>query len=385
MPIDTREKRKQRAKLIHDARELMAPSEEEKRSLTAEEEQHFDKHWHDIEKLKKEIERDERSNDLEREEQALRMSQEREEEDRRKQAGRDDDEQKTTNPRATEEYRSKFLRYLRADKTPSLDDEEFRALQSDSPSAGGYLVIPEQLAEGMIAALDNMLWIRQLARIYTVPQAQSLGIRKRTADVSTFVYASELQTPTLDTGLTFGKKVLTPHHMTGEIKVSRELLRITSFGIEAYVKERMTYNAGVVQEQNFMTGNGDAKPLGLFTASSDGISTGQDVSTGNTIGSIKTDGLMEAKYKLPAQYRHNPNNRWLFHRDAIKQIAKLKDGEGKYIWEQSIKVGESDVLLGRPVVESEYAPNTFTTGLYVGLFGDGMPTIENAFARVKLA
>jgi HK97 family phage major capsid protein len=77
--------------------------------------------------------------------------------------------------------------------------------------------------------------------------------------------------------------------------------------------------------------------------------------------------------------------------------------------------------LGVPVYASEYAPNTFTTGLYVGIIGDysqywvamaldmriqrlnelyaatnqvgfisraevdGMPVIEAAFARVKLA
>jgi HK97 family phage major capsid protein len=109
------------------------------------------------------------------------------------------------------------------------------------------------------------------------------------------------------------------------------------------------------------------------------------------------------------------------HRDGAKQTAKLKDGEGQYIWRESVRVGEPDRLLGLPVHMSEYAPNTFTTGLYVGIVGDfrfywiadsldmevqrleelyaatsqvgfigrlesdGMPVLEEAFARVKLA
>jgi len=105
----------------------------------------------------------------------------------------------------------------------------------------------------------------------------------------------------------------------------------------------------------------------------------------------------------------------------MKNITKLKDGEGQYIWRESVRVGEPDRLLGQPVMMSEYAPNTFTTGLYVGLLGDfsfywiadslsmqiqrlvelyagnnqigfigrqetdGMPVLEEAFARVTLA
>jgi HK97 family phage major capsid protein len=33
-------------------------------------------------------------------------------------------------------------------------------------------------------------------------------------------------------------------------------------------------------------------------------------------------------------------------------------------------MGTPDMLLSKPVNVSEYAPNTFTTGLYVGLYGD---------------
>ena len=108
-------------------------------------------------------------------------------------------------------------------------------------------------------------------------------------------------------------------------------------------------------------------------------------------------------------------------RDAMRQIAKLKDGEGQYLWRPGLTANEPDTLLNRPLNISEYAPNTFTTGLYVGLFGDlsyywitdlldlqiqrlvelyaatnqdgfivryegdGMPVLEEAFARVTLA
>jgi len=61
---------------------------------------------------------------------------------------------------------------------------------------------------------------------------------------------------------------------------------------------------------------------------------------------------------------------WLFHRDAVKMIRKLKDGEGNYIWNAGIASDRPATILDRPYYMSEYVPNTFTTGLYVGIFGD---------------
>jgi len=71
----------------------------------------------------------------------------------------------------------------------------------------------------------------------------------------------------------------------------------------------------------------------LSTASSDGISTGRDVATGSATA-ILADGLVDAKYALKAQYRNGLLGavRWLFHRDAVKMISKLKSNDNQYIW-----------------------------------------------------
>ena len=60
----------------------------------------------------------------------------------------------------------------------------------------------------------------------------------------------------------------------------------------------------------------------------------------------------------------------MFHRDAMRDISLLKDGDGQYLWKSGITEGDPDRLLNIKVIESEYAPNTFTTGLYVGILGD---------------
>jgi HK97 family phage major capsid protein len=145
------------------------------------------------------------------------------------------------------------------------------------------------------------------------------------------------------------------------------------------------------------------------------------VSTDNTATAITADGLINCKYGLSGPWLNSGNLRWVFHRDAVKMIRKLKDGDAQYLWQPGLVADRPDSILGVPVLVSEYAPNTFTASQYVGVIGDlsyywiadnmslevqrlvelyaltnqdafvgrlacdGMPVLEEAFIRVKLA
>jgi HK97 family phage major capsid protein len=299
------------------------------------------------------------------------------------------------------------------------DDPEIRALQVDSQEAGGYVVTPTRWLMMLIQAVDDQIFIRGLATKQTVANAQSLGFPSLDADPADADWTQEILTGSEDSTMDFGKRELYPHPLAKLLKVSNKLIRAGGINVEQLVRERLAYKFAVPQEKGFLTGNGSGQPLGVFTASALGISTGRDVSTGNTTTGIQFDGLIEAKYTLKGAYW--PRARWMFHRDGMKQIALLKDGEGQYIWRESVRAGEPDRVLNLPIMMSEFAPNTFTTGLYVGILGDwsrywiadalsfqlqrlaelyaetnqigfiglletdGMPVLEEAFVRVKLA
>lgn len=320
--------------------------------------------------------------------------------------------------RGSDDYEQAFAMALKHGDKAGL--QQLAALQSDNPTQAGYLIASEQFAAGMLKDVDDLLFIRRYAKIHTVPEAHSLGIRKRTTRMNTFNWSSELVVSTEDSALAYGKKVLTPHHCTGMIKLSRDLVRRTMQGVVAEVQSEMARDAGETMEDGYLTGTGAQQPLGVFTASSDGISTGRDVATGSAT-SITGDGLVNAKYALKSQYRTGAlgSVRWLFHRDAIKIVAKLKSNDNQYIWQPGLQEGQPDRLLGFPVDESERVPNTYTNGLYCGLLAnwnyyeiadaldmeiqvlmekyadtnqigyigrlktDGMPTIEEAFVRLK--
>jgi HK97 family phage major capsid protein len=316
------------------------------------------------------------------------------------------------------QVRELFTGYLRSGTNQAM--EQYRALQQDNPTQAGYLVAPQQFVGEVIQEKNNLTFMRQICRVLpALEKAQSLGYPKRTSRMSTFAWGTEIKAPTADTSLAFGKREFIPKPGTGGILVSKTLVRNSAIDIQSYIKSEMAYNQATNEEQAFFTGNGVIGPLGVFTASADGISTDRDVSTDNTATAITFDGLKNAKYSIKEQYQNGLT--WAFHRDGVKMLAKIKDSEGQYVWADSVKVGEPDMLLSYPVRMSEYIPNTFTTGKYVGILGnfkdgywicdsltmemqtllelyaltnqvfyiaraevDGMPVLEECFARIKL-
>jgi len=422
-----RQLRQDRARLITENRSLLDAAENAKRGLNAEEREQYDRRFADIESLREQYETMERQYNVEgtmdappvRPEPETRAEAAREE--RRSfavghLAGERVYRMDPAQPTESEEYRAAF----RASLIPQQDRTaaERRALQMDSDTLGGYTVAPQQFVADLIQAVDNLLFFRGLATVSQLTGAHSIGRPSLDADPADSTWTSELLTGTEDSSMAFGKRELSPHPLAKRIKVSRKLLRHSPIGPEAVIRERLAYKMAVPQEQAFMTGSGASQPLGVFTASTDGISTARDVSTDNSGTAVTFDGLKNAKWTLKPQYW--PRAQWIAHRDFGKMIDKIKDGEGRYIWQESVVVGQPDRLLGLPVNFSEYAPNTYTSGLYAAILGDfsqywiveslsyeiqrlselyaetnqigfitrseldGMPILEEAFIRVKL-
>jgi HK97 family phage major capsid protein len=395
------ELRQKRANIIAQARAILDKAEGEKRALTAEEETNYNKAIDDATSLKSQIEREERQQQMERDLGNTHTPP----------VGNLTDEERSKQEKITE-IRAAFRKGL-----ASGNYDEYRALQMTNATQAGFLVAPEQFMAELIKELDNNFYIRQYARKFTVKGTHSLGFPKRMSRASRAVRGTEISAPVPDTQLSFGKREFRPKWMTAEILVSKPLLQNAAVNPEEIVRAELAYAFAQTQEQEFFTGNGAEEALGLFTASDLGISTNRDVLSGSDTG-ITFDSVIDAKFSIKQQYWKNL--RWLYHRDAVKQLVKIKDGEGQYIWRESVRQGEPDKLLGFDFLMSEYAPNDFSTGKYAGMLcdlsmywiadsldmeiqalyelyartnqvdfiaraaNDGMPVLEECCARIKI-
>lgn len=352
-----RELMRKRAKALSDARAINDAAAAAG-AMTTEQRSEYDRHMSEFQTLGEQIEREET---LAREESAIHEL-----------ADELVDQNTGGETRGGNGNETKAQREMRGLATwlrSGMITPEFRALQVDADVSGGYLQTPQQMVESLLKAVDNRVFIRQLATVYRVPNAESLGVPSLDADPADPTRTTEILSGNEDSTMAFGKRKLTPTPFAVRLKSSETLLRKVP-NVASLIEGRIAYKMGVVDENSFLNGSGANEPLGLFTASANGVSTSRDVNTHMTTTAPTFDGLMTMKYTLNDAYWNMPSTRWLFHPDVMLTIALIKDGEGRYMLRESLRAGEPDTLLNIPIALSRYAPNTLTAGLYFGLLGD---------------
>ena len=355
-----RELRQQRADLIGRARTLVDKAGKEKRSMNADEKVVWDKHMSDVRKLQDQVDDEERNDQMAALEASIAGGGE-------PQAGKIDLGTRggKLHPTNTPEYRSAFGKFLSEGRTAAFTNEEMRALQASVAISGGNITAPQEFVKKLLVGLKSEVWMRQFATVFELKTALSMGIPTLDTDIADADWTTELATGSEGT-LEFGKRELKPQPLAKRIKASDTLMRLAALPIEDIIRDRLMYKFAVAEEKAFLTGDGNGKPLGVFTASTNGISVARDISAGNTATAITYDGLLATKMALKEGYRRNA--RWMFHSDAVLQILQLKDGAGQYVLNPNLP--EADKILNMPYHTSDFAPNTFTTAQYVGLLGD---------------
>lgn len=403
--------KQERAQKVGEARKLVDDAEAQGRDLTGEEQQTYDRLDGEIDELTNRIHRQEK--------QDARESDLRVVDDPAPRHGGEDTREggSTTFSGDPQRGRAAFRSWLARGDRITADQQ--RDLEATTDTEGGFLVAPEDFQRELIQAVDDAVQIRQMATTLTVDNAQSIGVPSLDADPSDPEWTSELSTGSDDTAMALGKREMTPNPLAKRLKVSDKLLRQSALDVEGLVRERLARKFGVAEEKAFMTGSGSGQPLGIFTASSQGISTSRDNQQGASTTQIEGDHLINCKGDLKPQYQDRAM--WLFHRDAITDIRKRKDANNQYLWQPGLRAGEPDLILGLRYVQSEFAPNTFSSGEYIGAIGDfsnywiadalsmrlqrleelyaesnqvgfigrmeldGQPVLEEAFVRVQLA
>lgn len=417
--------REKRATIVHNARELTDKAAAESRDLTSEEKQTFERAMADVDKIGDEAARLERLETAERSLDATGG--------RRGQPLRGDGSDDHDMTAAAANRRMAFRQWLR---TGEVREEirgdgrraaELRDTIVSTDAKGGFLVLPTEISTDIVRPLDDQVFVRRLCAaagsISRVTQAKSLGIRKRATRMSDANWTTEVQAASEDTTGAYGRRDLTPNLVSKLAKISILTLML-SIDAEREVTDELVYKFGVTEEKAYLTGDGTAKPLGVFTADANGISTARDVPTA-TATAITGDDLVNLKFSLKSQYWKEAQ--WVLNRSVLKAIRKIKTsatgqaGEFQYVWQPGLTSGAPDTILDCPYNVSEYAPGTITTGLYTALLGnfryyriaelpdvaiqrlteryaetnevgfigrrwlDGAPVLEEAFARLKQA
>lgn len=373
MAKNLKEQYELRGKAFTDARALVDAADGAKRPMSDDEERQYNCYMDDIKRFDAEIKREQELLEVERRMAGDAIG---------KVAG---GVEGVATPDS--EARSIAFRKLIVEGLGALSHEEHRSLVTGSDTQAGFLNAPQEFVQQLVARVKNQVFIEAMSTGHTTTNANGLGYPTLENDVDDFQMISEITTAPEDKKISFGRREFKPHLSKKLIKISDKMLRADGMNPEAIVLDRAGYKFGVLKENKYMIGTGNQEPLGLFVASPKGIDTDRDFATDMDTGAngfnFTPDALKGVKYNMKSQYMTTAS--WLFHRDGVAKIAKLKTGDGYYMFEFADQVGAIDQLLGRPLVMSEYAPNTFTANQYVGMFGDfkWYYTVNSLALRIK--
>ncbi len=258
--------------------------------------------------------------------------------------------------RASDEYKGSFWNAMRV-KAPM--PSVLNALQEGTDSEGGYLV-PDEFERTLVEALEEENVFRTLAHVIKT----SSGDRKIpvVASKGTASWVDEEGAYT-ESDDAFSQVSIGAYKLGTMIKVSEELLADSVFDLEAYISKEFARRIGAREEESFFNGDGKGKPLGILAATG-GAEVGV---TAASATAITADEVIDLFYSLKAPYRKNAV--WLLNDATVKQIRKLKDSTGQYLWQPSLVAGTPDTILGRPVKTSAFMP-TAAAGAKTIAFGD---------------
>lgn len=146
----------------------------------------------------------------------------------------------------------------------------------------------------------------------------------------------------------FDEKTLTVKKMAAILYASDELIEdSTEIDVVRFIIGLFSEAIGNEEDRVITRGNGTTEPTGLTTAT---------IGTRACSGNLDFDDLTDLEFDLPSKY--HPNAKYYAHRTNIREMRKLKDTTGRYLWMDSVAPGQPATFHGYEVMENNYLPES---------------------------
>lgn len=237
--------------------------------------------------------------------------------------------------------------YLRngTNVTPEQAIQIRNAMSTTTTTEGGYTV-PAEIAAMVIEKLKAFGGMREAATILTTDGGNSLNFPTSdgTGEVGE-ILAENIVTTTGD--VTFGTVALpTYKYSSKQIALPMELITDSAIDIIAMVVNRLATRIARIQNTHFTTGAGSTLPDGVMIRAS----TGKTGASGQTV-TVIYDDLVDLKHAVNRAYR--AQGAFMMNDLSVAIVSKIKDADGRPIWQPSITLDGPDMLLGHRVISND--------------------------------
>lgn len=248
---------------------------------------------------------------------------------------------------------------------------EIHALQTGSDPSGGYTVLPQH-SQTMSKKLYDAVTMRRLARVENMETGSTWVIPVDNEEVGAgWVGENESRPETANP--TIGEIKIDLDETYAHQTATQRLIDDSSWNVSNWLLDKMEQKFARVENLAFISGDGIKQPRGIL--SYDTAATSDDTRPFGTIqfinsgaaSAVTADGLLDTLFALRAPYRAGAT--WLMSSTTMRDVSKLKDGEGNYLFQPAMSVGSSPMLLGYPIAVEENMP-TVEAGALPVAFGN---------------
>ena len=315
------------------------------REMTAEEQQRWDTMLSDYDKADKAVEAEERFVDIQRKQAEQEVAK------RDFQLG----------DRLGEQYRKAFADYI-LNGASGISPESRATIEQRAGIAGlaGGVTIPTALASEIEIALKTYGGMFEAGTIINTSHGGDLIMPTINDTSAKATIVSEYDQST-KRAPSFGSVTLKAYtYRTPIIPVSQTLIQDSAFNLDAVLTSLLgdSFSRGV--NEQLTTGDGTGKPTGIVTAAT--ACTTQAAAT-----SIKLDDIIDLIKSVNSAYARN--GKFMFNRNTLWELAKIKDQTGRYIWQDSARDGTPATLFGKQYILNDDMADIGAGNASV-LFGD---------------
>lgn len=317
-----------RQNIWNESRALLDAAEAEKRDLTAEENEVFERQSADMTALRTRIDSIETTM---RENSEAEATEKRLLGERSEQRGGED---------VNEDLRSFLKGETRQMAFPADGKVWTRALSKGTATAGGNTVpttFYDQLVEHLV---DTTSVLQAGATVLNTSSGEVIEVPVTTSHGAAAAVAEAGALAGTDPA--FAKRTLGAFKFGQLITVSRELVDDTAVDLVGYIARAAGRNIGLALGAKLAVGTGTTEPWGVITRATTGVTGGAGVT-----GAFTADNLIDLMFSVVAP--HRVNGSWLVKDATLGSIRKLKDGASRYLFDPAATVGQPDTLLGRPI------------------------------------
>ncbi|MEF9603334.1 phage major capsid protein [Paracoccus sp. PXZ] len=269
-------------------------------------------------------------------------------------------------------HQKAFDAYIRHGDDGALRGLPLEGKAMTTGSDGGFLVAPT-VAMQVQEALNVTASLRRVANVVTVESA-SYEVLVDMGDIA-HGWASEA-TAQAETGTPTVERVVIPvHELSAMPKASQRLLDDAAFDVETWLAGRIAEKFARAEATAFVNGDGVNKPKGFLTHAKapNGTATNVQIGTipsggnGDFAATNPANALIDLVYALGAQYRANAS--FVMNSKTAAAVRKMRDADGRFLWADSLAMGQPAQLLGYPVLVCEDMPD-IAQGSHSIAFGD---------------